>query len=544
MEIRNLGTSGLKVSAISYGNWLTHGSQVEEDAATRLRAPRPRRGHHDLRHRRRLRRHRGRDGARQGAGGGAARGARDLHQGLLARPARARTTTTVCRASTSWSRSTPRCVGCRPTTSTSTRRTATTTRRRWRRRWRPSPTSCRAGKAHYIGVSEWRAEEIRAAHALARELHVPLVSNQPQYNLLWRVIESEVVPTCEELGIGQVVWSPIAQGVLTGKYRVGQDHPSGLARDRREGRRQDDQPLAPGRRAPAGRAARAARRPGRADDGPARGRLGAAEPERVLGDHRRQPPRAGQRQRQGRRRAARRRPDGGHRRGRRRRSSSATRRRRPHRRGASSAEPGAPLRSGRARSAARPSRTAPHVETTRPSSTTHHHPGRTVSPEERHADGRRDEGLPHVHGGGGRRDRGAVHAERVEPEGHQAEGRHREGAGQRSAADRSAAARPRAPRPPSRRSPGPRGTPSPAAPRWCRGEAGRPRGRAPRRPGPRRAGGPTGWRPPHPSPRPAAPGRRRRARPTPSGCDPAAASTWRWASAATGSAIATVAWAR
>ena len=84
-----------------------------------------------------------------------------------------------------------------------------------------------AGKAHYIGVSEWRAEEIRAAHALARELRIPLVSNQPQYNLLWRVIESEVVPTCEELGMGQVVWSPIAQGVLTGKYRVGQDHPAG-----------------------------------------------------------------------------------------------------------------------------------------------------------------------------------------------------------------------------------------------------------------------------------------------------------------------------
>ena len=85
----------------------------------------------------------------------------------------------------------------------------------------------RSGKALYIGVSEWRAEEIREAHALARELRVPLVSNQPQYNLLWRVIESEVVPTCEELGIGQVVWSPIAQGVLTGKYLPGADLPEG-----------------------------------------------------------------------------------------------------------------------------------------------------------------------------------------------------------------------------------------------------------------------------------------------------------------------------
>ena len=85
----------------------------------------------------------------------------------------------------------------------------------------------RAGKALYIGVSEWRAEEIREAAALARELHVPLVSNQPQYNMFWRVIEAEVVPTSEELGLGQVVWSPIAQGVLTGKYLPGQPPPSG-----------------------------------------------------------------------------------------------------------------------------------------------------------------------------------------------------------------------------------------------------------------------------------------------------------------------------
>jgi aryl-alcohol dehydrogenase-like predicted oxidoreductase len=85
----------------------------------------------------------------------------------------------------------------------------------------------RSGKALYIGVSEWRAEEIRAAAALAEELHVPLVSNQPQYNMLWRVIEPEVVPTCEELGLGQVVWSPIAQGALTGKYLPGQAPPAG-----------------------------------------------------------------------------------------------------------------------------------------------------------------------------------------------------------------------------------------------------------------------------------------------------------------------------
>jgi aryl-alcohol dehydrogenase-like predicted oxidoreductase len=85
----------------------------------------------------------------------------------------------------------------------------------------------RAGKALYIGVSEWKASEIRAAHALAQELKVQLVSNQPQYSMLWRVIEAEVVPTSEELGIGQIVFSPIAQGVLTGKYQPGQPPPAG-----------------------------------------------------------------------------------------------------------------------------------------------------------------------------------------------------------------------------------------------------------------------------------------------------------------------------
>ena len=85
----------------------------------------------------------------------------------------------------------------------------------------------RAGKALYIGVSEWRAEEIRAAKTLADELNVPLVSNQPQYNMLWRVIEAEVVPTCEELGLSQIVWSPIAQGALTGKYKPGEQPPQG-----------------------------------------------------------------------------------------------------------------------------------------------------------------------------------------------------------------------------------------------------------------------------------------------------------------------------
>jgi aryl-alcohol dehydrogenase-like predicted oxidoreductase len=71
----------------------------------------------------------------------------------------------------------------------------------------------RSGKALYIGVSEWEADQIRAGHELARELRVPLISNQPQYSMLWRKIESEIVPTCEELGLSQIVFSPLAQGM-------------------------------------------------------------------------------------------------------------------------------------------------------------------------------------------------------------------------------------------------------------------------------------------------------------------------------------------
>jgi aryl-alcohol dehydrogenase-like predicted oxidoreductase len=85
----------------------------------------------------------------------------------------------------------------------------------------------RAGKVSYIGVSEWTADQLREGHALARDLGFQLISNQPQYSMLWRVIEAEVVPASRDLGISQVVWSPIAQGVLTGKYRPGEQPPEG-----------------------------------------------------------------------------------------------------------------------------------------------------------------------------------------------------------------------------------------------------------------------------------------------------------------------------
>lgn len=85
----------------------------------------------------------------------------------------------------------------------------------------------RAGKVLYIGVSEWTAEQIVAAAELARELRVPFVSNQPQYSMLWRVIEERIVPACRDVGVSQIVWSPIAQGVLTGKYLPGHEVPEG-----------------------------------------------------------------------------------------------------------------------------------------------------------------------------------------------------------------------------------------------------------------------------------------------------------------------------
>lgn len=85
----------------------------------------------------------------------------------------------------------------------------------------------RAGKALYVGVSEWTPEQLRAGHALARELRISIVSNQPKYNALFRIIEPEVVPTCQELGMSQVVFSPIEQGILTGKYKPGQPVPEG-----------------------------------------------------------------------------------------------------------------------------------------------------------------------------------------------------------------------------------------------------------------------------------------------------------------------------
>ncbi len=226
MEIRNLGASGLKISAISYGNWLTHGSQVEEDAALAC--------------------------VRQALDEGITTfDTADVYADTKAESVLGKALAGERRdgleifTKVYW----PTSPGGPNDHGLSRKRILTGIDGSLRRlgtdyvdlyqahRYdHETPIEetmeafadvVRAGKALYIGVSEWRAEEIRAAHELARELHIPLVSNQPQYNMLWRVIEAEVVPSCEELGMGQIVWSPIAQGALTGKYQPGQAAPEG-----------------------------------------------------------------------------------------------------------------------------------------------------------------------------------------------------------------------------------------------------------------------------------------------------------------------------
>ena len=225
MEFRHLGRSGMQVSAISYGNWITHGSQVEEEAATTCVRTALDLGITTF------------DTADVYAGtkaeavlGRALQGQRregleiftkvfwptgpgrndrglsrkHILESINGSLARLKTDYVDLYQAHRYDYSTP----------------LDETMEAFAR-------VVQDGKALYIGVSEWRAEEIRAAHALARELKIQLVSNQPQYSMLWRVIESEVVPTCQELGLGQIVWSPMAQGVLTGKYRPGQPPPEG-----------------------------------------------------------------------------------------------------------------------------------------------------------------------------------------------------------------------------------------------------------------------------------------------------------------------------
>lgn len=94
----------------------------------------------------------------------------------------------------------------------------------------------RSGKVLYVGVSEWRASEIKRAIEIADDMGFDrIVCNQPQYSMLWRVPESDVFPTGRRYGLGQIVWSPLAQGVLTGKYSPDAPHPAGSRATSSEG---------------------------------------------------------------------------------------------------------------------------------------------------------------------------------------------------------------------------------------------------------------------------------------------------------------------
>ncbi|TYB37054.1 aldo/keto reductase [Micromonospora sp. AP08] len=225
MEFRHLGRSGLLVSEISYGNWITHGSQVEEEAATACVRAALDTGITTF------------DTADVYAGtkaeevlGRALKGERREgleiftkvywptgpgrnDRGLSRKHIMESINGSLRRLQTDY---VDLYQAHRYDYSTPLEETM-----------EAFADIVHSGKAHYIGVSEWKASQIRAAHALARELRIPLVSNQPQYSMLWRVIEAEVIPTSEELGVGQIVWSPMAQGVLSGKYLPGQPPPAG-----------------------------------------------------------------------------------------------------------------------------------------------------------------------------------------------------------------------------------------------------------------------------------------------------------------------------
>jgi len=225
MDFRHLGRSGLMVSEISYGNWITHGSQVEEEQATACVRAALELGITTF------------DTADVYAG---TRAEAVLGRALAGQPREGLEIFTKVYWPT----------GDGPNDRGLSRKHIMESINGSLRRLQtdyvdlyqahrfdyatPLEETMEAfadvvhsGKALYIGVSEWKASEIRAGYELARELHIPLVSSQPQYSMLWRVIEAEVVPTCEELGVGQIVWSPIAQGVLTGKYLPGQAPPAG-----------------------------------------------------------------------------------------------------------------------------------------------------------------------------------------------------------------------------------------------------------------------------------------------------------------------------
>ena len=226
MEYRHLGRSGLKISEIAYGNWITHGSQVEEDAAAACVAAALDEGITTF------------DTA-------------DVYAGTRAESVLGRALHGVRRESIEiftkafWP--TGEGANDRGLSRKHIMESAHASLRRLQTDYvdlyqahrydhetpleetlRAFDDLVRQGKALYVGVSEWRAEQIAEALRIAGQMGFDrIISNQPQYSMLWRVIEAEVLPLCEKEGLGQIVFSPMAQGVLTGKYRPGAAPPPG-----------------------------------------------------------------------------------------------------------------------------------------------------------------------------------------------------------------------------------------------------------------------------------------------------------------------------
>ncbi|MFF5257376.1 aldo/keto reductase family protein [Actinomadura viridis] len=226
MEFRHLGRSGLKISEISYGNWLTHGSQVEEDAA--------------------------RECVRAALDEGITTfDTADVYAGTRAEEVLGRALEGQRREGLEIFTKVYWPTGPGPNDRGLSRKHIFESIHGSLRRLRTDYVDLyqahrfdhetpleetlkafddlvRQGKVLYVGVSEWRAEEIERALKIADEMGFDrIVSSQPQYSMLWRVIEEEVVPLCEREGVGQIVWSPIAQGVLSGKYLPGRPLPEG-----------------------------------------------------------------------------------------------------------------------------------------------------------------------------------------------------------------------------------------------------------------------------------------------------------------------------
>jgi voltage-dependent potassium channel beta subunit len=226
MEFRHLGRSGLKVSELAYGNWITHGSQIEEEAAAACVRAALDEGITTF------------DTADVYAG---TRAEEVLGRALKGQRRESLEIFTKVYWPTGDGRN-DRGLSRKHIFESihgSLRRLGTDYVDLYQAHrfdyetpleetLRAFDDLVRQGKVLYVGVSEWRAEEISRALKIADEMGLDrIVSNQPQYSMLWRVIESEVVPLSEREGVGQIVWSPLAQGVLTGKYVPGQAPPAG-----------------------------------------------------------------------------------------------------------------------------------------------------------------------------------------------------------------------------------------------------------------------------------------------------------------------------